>query len=261
MTRLSAKLQERSGNEDPNTAVHVGDRLPYSLYSPKHPAVCFHDPLAYRWDRNADEIGTLASSGMEADPNVERLRATFQQARASSDRVREVALRYEPKVEYPKGDLAFAARTAAALIQERAGSRILSIELTGFDTHARQKGTHEQLLRELDGAISAFMADIKGSAGAKRTSVMVFSEFGRRVAENGSLGTDHGTAGPMFLIGDAVKGGLYNEQPTLSELDEGDLIFNTDFRSVYATVIKDWFGVEPKDVLYKDYPTLPVYRA
>jgi len=262
MTRLAAELESTNRN----LAVHIGERLPYSLYSPVQPSVCFRDPMLYRWDRNGEAIeeaarGGMDDGGMEGMKSerrvVDSLRETFTQAKSSSIAIREATSRYKPRAEYPNQPLAHAMRAAAALIQERIGFRILSVELTGFDTHGRQQKKHEDLLATVDGAVSAFLRDLAGTPMADKTLVMVFSEFGRRVAENGSKGTDHGTAGPMFLAGPAVKGGLYGQHPTLSDLDEGDLIFNTDFRSVYSTVIQDWFGVDPTRVLDGTYPTLP----
>lgn len=260
MTRVAAELN----SPNRNLAVHIGERLPYSLYSPVQPSVCFRDPMLYRWDRNGEAIeeaarGGMEDGGMQAERRVvDSLRETFTQAKSSSIAIREATRRYQPRAEYPNQPLAHAMRSAAALIQERIGFRILSVELTGFDTHGRQQKKHEELLATVDGAVSAFLRDLAGTPMADKTLVMIFSEFGRRVAENGSKGTDHGTAGPMFLAGPAVKGGLYGKHPSLAELDEGDLIFNTDFRSVYATVIQDWFGVDPTCVLDDTYPTLPI---
>ena len=141
-------------------------------------------------------------------------------------------------------------------IQEGVDARILSTELAGFDTHARQKPRHERLLRCWDGALTAFLADLRGTPRGDRTAVLVFSEFGRRVAENGSAGTDHGAAGPVFLAGPPVRGGLHGAPPSLADLDAGDLRFTTDFRSVYAALIRDGFGLDPEPILGGSFPAL-----
>jgi uncharacterized protein (DUF1501 family) len=128
----------------------------------------------------------------------------------------------------------------------------------GFDNHAQEKDTHARLMTELDSGISSFFTSLKGSPGALGTVLMTMSEFGRRVAQNASGGTDHGTAGPLFVAGPAVKGGqFYGEEPSLTNLDQGDLKFTTDYRSVYATMLGHVLGVDPGVALGRSYRTLP----
>ena len=107
-------------------------------------------------------------------------------------------------------------------------------------------------------ALESFHADLKSHGHAERVTGFVFSEFGRRVAENGSQGTDHGTAAPVFLTGAKIKGGLHGQHPSLENLEDGDVKFHTDFRSVYATLLQEWLGVAPYTVLSGQYPILPV---
>jgi uncharacterized protein (DUF1501 family) len=128
--------------------------------------------------------------------------------------------------------------------------------LGGFDTHSGQRGTHTQLLSQLGATVRAFYQDLQAQGNADRVLVMTFSEFGRRVAENASGGTDHGTAAPMFLFGKPVKPGIYGQHPSLTDLDNGDLKFTTDFRSVYATVLEKWLGADSRAVLNGAFPTL-----
>jgi uncharacterized protein (DUF1501 family) len=116
-------------------------------------------------------------------------------------------------------------------------------------------------LKTLDVSLTAFLRDLQRSEEGRETVVLVFSEFGRRVAENGSSGTDHGVAGPMFVAGTGVKGGLYGAHPSLETLDEGDLIHTTDFRSVYASLVRGHFGVEPAPIVGGEYPILPFLRS
>lgn len=125
----------------------------------------------------------------------------------------------------------------AGLIEAGVPTRAYSVSLGGFDTHADERGTQQRLLTELDGALSSFTGRMRESDRGKQVTVLVYSEFGRRVRANASQGTDHGTAGPMFLIGDSVRGGFHGAQPSLTDLDDGDLKQTTDFRDVYGTVL------------------------
>jgi uncharacterized protein (DUF1501 family) len=127
--------------------------------------------------------------------------------------------------------------------------------LGGFDTHSQQAGAHQALLGELSAAVKAFYDDLKGHGLNERVVLATYSEFGRRVKENGSLGTDHGAASQMFVIR-AGKGGMYGAHPTLTDLDEGDLKFHTDFRSVYATLLEKWLGFASQPVLGSQFATM-----
>ena len=139
---------------------------------------------------------------------------------------------------------------------------MFSAQLDGFDTHANQLRRHDELLVALDNGLAAFLADLSGRSTERDVLIAVISEFGRRVAENHSGGTDHGAAGLAFLLGARVKGGLHGRAPSLAELDgDGNLVFTTDFRSVYATVIEDWFGVPQLQVLEQEFPRLPVLAS
>jgi uncharacterized protein (DUF1501 family) len=115
----------------------------------------------------------------------------------------------------------------------------------GFDTHAAEKDTHDALMSKLDGALSDFLAGLAGNAHASGVTVVVYSEFGRRVAANASGGTDHGTAGPVFVLGSPVKGGFYGDEPSLTDLDDGDLRATVDFRGVYTTLLQQVLRVDP----------------
>ena len=168
-------------------------------------------------------------------------------------------------VAYPDTDLAHELAAVARLIKGRLDTRIYHVSLHGFDTHADQLDRHQELLSELAGALDAFYADLAVSEDADRTLAMTFSEFGRRVEENGSEGTDHGTAAPLFVLGPAAQGGLYGAAPDLSALDDdGNLPHAVDFRQVYATVLQQWFELSPElsaEVLGVDYAPLGVLGA
>jgi uncharacterized protein (DUF1501 family) len=139
------------------------------------------------------------------------------------------------------------------LIEAGVPTRAYSVSLGGFDTHADERGTQERLLKELDSAIAPFVARLRRSDRGKQAVVMVYSEFGRRAKGNASEGTDHGTAGPMFVIGDRVRGGFHGDQPSLTDLDEDDLKSTTDFRDVYASMLHDVLGTDPGKIL-DDHP-------
>lgn len=137
----------------------------------------------------------------------------------------------------------------AGLIAKGFGTRIFYVSIEGFDTHAQQAPTHNNLMNELADSIGSFFRTLKESGNADRVRLMTFSEFGRRVQENGSKGTDHGAASCMFVAGPSVKGGVVGKHPSLSDLDEGDLKYHTDFRRIYATLLDGWLGCDSKSVL------------
>lgn len=167
---------------------------------------------------------------------------------------------YTPLATYPGSALGTALRTSAQLITSNLGTGICYVSTGGFDSHAGQANTQPALLRAVSEALSAFYGDLAAHGMEQDVLTLMWTEFGRRVKENGSAGTDHGTATPVFVLGGGIKGGLYGETPSLRNLDEnGDLKYSTDFRSVYATVLDRWFGADPKDVLGTAYPTLPLF--
>lgn len=137
----------------------------------------------------------------------------------------------------------------AGLIGKGFGTRIFYVSIDGFDTHANQGPTHSNLLSDLANAVGGFFQLLKTNGNDRRVRLMTFSEFGRRVEENASKGTDHGAASCLFVAGPSVKGGVVGKHPSLSDLDAGDLKFHTDFRGVYATQLDSWLGCDSKDVL------------
>jgi uncharacterized protein (DUF1501 family) len=137
----------------------------------------------------------------------------------------------------------------ATLIEAGAPTRAYSVSLGGFDTHADERGTQQRLLTELDGALVPFAERMQRSDRGRNVVVLVYSEFGRRVRANASQGTDHGTAGPVFLMGERIHGGFYGAQPSLADLDDGDLKQTTDFRDVYATLLDNVLGTDAGRVL------------
>jgi uncharacterized protein (DUF1501 family) len=178
----------------------------------------------------------------------------------SSDRIR-AAVSKRPLINYPDGQLAQQLQLIASMIRADLPTRVYYASLGGFDTHANQLNSHSNLMKQLGDALNAFQKDLKKQGNTGKVKTMVFSEFGRRVAQNGSGGTDHGTAAPMFVIGDDVQNGLLGTHPSLTNLDSGDLKFNTDFREVYAAILEDWLGADSKAILGKSYTKFNMFSA
>jgi len=185
-----------------------------------------------------------------SSPYAALLDTTALNAQEGSRALLNAASNYHRAVTYPAGPFAAGLKVLAEAIVQDLGLRVGYVTLGGFDTHANQQQTHSVLMKTLADGLSAFYTDLAHHGKADSVVVMTWSEFGRRVEENGSLGTDHGTAAPMFVLGNAVNKGIFGEPPSLSSLDEnGNLKYSTDFRSVYATVLDRWLGASSKDVL------------
>ena len=208
--------------------------------------------------------GTPGIYGALFDTAVTTARDTVAQLKSS-------ASSYTPKAQYSddarlvfssKNQLAAALQLAAQLIVTGTGVKILHVTLGGFDTHYTQQQRHDDLMAYLDSAVSAFYADLAGHGMSDRVLIATWSEFGRRPKENASAGTDHGTAAPVFLIGDGVKGGLVGSQPSLTKLDtSGNLGYDVDFRSVYQEVLESHLGVDANEVFSQSFEKLSILRA
>ena len=149
----------------------------------------------------------------------------------------------------------------ARIIRAGFGTRIFYVATDGYDTHSNQRPDHERLLANLSNAIQQFFAQLQGFGDDKRVVVMTFSEFGRRVQENGSKGTDHGSGSCLFVAGPAVQGGPIGKHPSLNDLDSGDLRYHTDFRQVYATLLDRWLGCNSQEVLGGKFDHLPLFKG
>ncbi|MFN1836167.1 DUF1501 domain-containing protein [Balneola sp. MJW-20] len=151
-------------------------------------------------------------------------------------------------VQFGAGQLSRSLSVVSRLIKGNLGSRIYLVSLGGFDTHAFQGNTHNALLNELSQAVSNFYDDLAADTRSEEVMIMTFSEFGRRVEQNGSQGTDHGTSAPLFVFGDGVEGGIFGSDPDLANVDEyGNLQYETDFRQIYTTLLENWFGLSPAE--------------
>ena len=196
----------------------------------------------------------LYNSYPKTSPYAALLDATALSAQDGSRQLATADAQYQAAVTYPKGPFAAGLKVLAEAIVQGLGLRVGYVTLGGFDTHANQVATHDVLMQTLADGLYAFYSDLVQHGKADNVVVMTWSEFGRRVEENGSLGTDHGTAAPMFVLGNSVSKGIFGEPPSLTSLDSaGNLKYTTDFRSVYATVLDRWLGASSKDVLGGSY--------
>jgi uncharacterized protein (DUF1501 family) len=189
------------------------------------------------------------------------VRRTTLDAYTTAERLAALAGKSASGATYPAGELAAHLQLVARLIKADLGTRVFYTVQTGYDTHSQQLPLHARLLRELADALRAFIDDLSAAGLADRVLVMTFSEFGRRVQENGSAGTDHGTAGPVFLAGGKVNGGLHGPTPSLSDLEAGDLKIGIDFRQVYASVLHDWLRLRAAPALGGTFAPLPLLRT
>ncbi len=187
------------------------------------------------------------------------LQSSTSSAISASKRVTEAAQSYRSEVKYPETELGKKLRVVAQLIDAGLTTRVYYVQHDGFDTHAQQAQTHTILLRQWSDAVGALVRDLADHNHEQRVCVMTFSEFGRRVSENASEGTDHGAAGPMFLCGGGIKSGIIGKLPNLTDLQDGDLKHEHDFREVYASVLKDWLGTDPTAILGESYSPLPLF--
>jgi uncharacterized protein (DUF1501 family) len=245
---------------DPAAAFVGKEALPLALRGRRSLAADLSRPEELALARKADPKKVVG--GMEGDGDLAAfVRRNTLDAYASSERVVGLLGGPDGTARYPATALAGHLRTVARLIKGGIGTRVFYAIQGGYDTHVYQLGRHAELLGEFAGAVGTFLDDLAGAKLADRVVVLAFSEFGRRVEENGSKGTDHGTAGPVFLAGSPVKGGLVGPAPRLLDQHEGDLKMTVDFRRAYASVLEDWLGVPARTVLGGAHERLPLFRA
>ena len=259
-----------NGTPDPEGAISIGGTAPLAMLGDVQKPVSFESEDLFRWlgqDLHTsmkspyDQINRM---GMPADvePGTQAsfLMRTALDAQLSSDRIRDAVAR-QTLVNYPNNNgLARQLRMVGAMIRNEMRTRVYYVTLGGFDTHANQLNGHGNRMRQFGEAMKIFQDDLKAQGNDKRVLTMVFSEFGRRVAQNASGGTDHGTAAPMFLIGPMARAGVLGQHPSLENLDSGDLRHTVDFRSVYAAVLEDWLKTPARNVLGQDYPKANVFN-
>jgi uncharacterized protein (DUF1501 family) len=225
-----------------------------------------------------ESFGTAVADTPDADPARARLlrklstgptvkgepipflRKQAEMAYNNAARLRQAAEKYKAEVEYP-GGLGEQMRRAAQVIAAGLPVRVLWVSQGGYDTHSKQAPAHEALLGELSAALAAFQKDMVKQGTADRVLTLTFSEFGRRVDENASAGTDHGAASCLFLTGSKLKGGLTGTYPSLEKLGEGDLMHTVDFRSVYATILQKWLDCDAEKLLGGKFVGLDLFKG
>lgn len=240
-------------------ALAVGSRLPPELRSTQVPVPILESVATYRimTDPLGPDLAAMRTRTLLNLYDAFPVRAPFAvaldsnlaAATASSQALETAEKAYKPAVTYPRTPLASGLKLVAEAIDADLGVRVGHVSIGGFDTHASQIPPHAQLLTTVAEAIHAFYRDLQAHGHDQDVVIMTWSEFGRRARANGSGGTDHGTAGPMFVVGTPVRGGLYGERPSLQRLENDNLRFTTDFRSVYATVVESWFSIPSEAVL------------
>ncbi|HTD48434.1 MAG TPA: DUF1501 domain-containing protein [bacterium] len=227
------------------------------LSSPE--AFAFH-PIPGAGSAEAEAFRRLMQPVPGEEPVVDFLTHTAMDAVLAADEIRGVAGHLADSAGYPRDPFALRLRLVSELISAGVPTRVYYVGLGGFDTHAAQAGRHDRLMEQLGAGLDAFVNDLTQKGLMDRVLIMSFSEFGRRVAENASDGTDHGAAAPMFLIGGQVAPGIHGPHPSLTDLDQGDLRYGVDFRSVYATVLEQWLGIGSQAILGGRFPGVGVIK-
>lgn len=255
---------------EPIQGIALMKESPLAMSGARFAPLAFENPEALTWqagrrDSKATEVFRKLNN-IEGDyPRdgaalAQYLQRAALQAQVGADDIRAASgeMRDAGGRRGVAGQLGRALALVAKLIRADLPTRIYYVSMGGFDTHTGQQGRHQQLMTELGNALEAFIGRLKEDGLLDRVLVMSFSEFGRRVRENASGGTDHGEAAPMFLFGSAVKPGLHEKHPSLENLHRGDLEFGCDFRRVYAAVLQKWLNVKPEAVLGRAFAPLPV---
>jgi uncharacterized protein (DUF1501 family) len=262
------------GGGHPLSGLSYGRSLPSAFESQKTtvPSVGSLDtfalqaPTAVATRREASLVQLYDAYRPVNAPYAALLDETVDAALASSRELNAAHRTYSPAAAYPDSSLASGLQLLAELIDAGEGGeptplRVGHVMLGGFDTHTQQAASLTNLLTETSEALTAFWRDIEAHGHGDEVVVMTWSEFGRRVPENGQAGTDHGSAGPMFLLGNRVKGGLHGAAPSLTDLDNANLRYTTDFRSVYATVLESWLEASATDVLGQRFDQLDLFAV
>jgi uncharacterized protein (DUF1501 family) len=261
-------------NPDPLVAWNTQRETPRPLIANRVGVPAITSPAAYSFSspNSGAEAGfertaqTRISSHLPVDrPHLAFVNSTTQAAMATLDRVATVAT-YRPANAYPNNGFGQALTAVAGAMNKQIGTKVFWVQTGGYDTHASQgvnqaNGAYGNLMGVLDGGLKAFHDDLQSQGLLNNTLILIYTEFGRRITENGSQGTDHGAGGNMMVLGGMVRGGLYGTAPTLStdpanptlENSAGDVRFETDFRSVYAKILDNWLGADSVTVLGADY--------
>jgi uncharacterized protein (DUF1501 family) len=251
----------RALDANASSSLFVGtSALPIALRGRRSAASALARLEEFQLMGDAAAVRTMVSA-TSADDLQGFIERGFLDAYTTCDRLAEVARVQDSGVGYPSTGLAQRMQLIARLLKTGFAARVYYTSQGGYDTHAAQLFTHANLLRELGGALRAFLDDLAAARLAERVAVLVFSEFGRQVRENASAGTDHGTAAPVLLAGAGVQSGLVGSAPNLLDLVGNAPKMTMDFRRIYATVLEDWLGISSKEALGGAFERLPLFRS
>jgi uncharacterized protein (DUF1501 family) len=248
-----------SGCDHPTQAIEMDDVLSLALKGEHIKGIAVKDPKRLYGTANEKyfkDINKNHANGAGEQP-ADYLYKTLAETMSSADYIFQQSKMHPSSADYPKTDLGNSLKTIASLIFSDINTKVYYVSLGSFDTHINQEAQQQRLFTELNDAVKAFVKDLKTNNRFNDVLLFTFSEFGRRVAQNASNGTDHGTSNNMMFIGGSLKQkGLINEMPDLSDLDEGDLKYKIDFKNVYATVLNKWLQADDVKILGKQYDYL-----
>ena len=246
------------GCDKPTYALEIDDVLSLALKGENSKAIAMKDPQRLFGASNEKFFkDVLKDHANSEEETVDYLYKTMSETLSSANYIFQQSRAHPSTTEYPKTELGNGLKTIASLIFSDINTKVYYISLGSFDTHVNQENQQQRLFTELSDAVKAFSKDLKVNNRFNDVLMFTFSEFGRRVSQNASGGTDHGTANNMFLIGGALKQkGIINEMPDLNDLSEGDLKYKIDFKTVYATVLKNWLDADDTAILGKRYDRL-----
>jgi uncharacterized protein (DUF1501 family) len=247
-----------------NYLIDIGTEQSMAVKSAKHSPVVFKDPSRFGRVGTAAQQKVFETFGQvypTTNSSLDFVNRINRTATVGASAIRTACAEYRTLIDYGSdNDLTLDLKKVAGMIKAGFPTRIYYLSLGGFDTHASQAPTQQLLWIYVSDAIRGFLADLQRIGRSDDVAMMVFSEFGRRFQENASAGTDHGTAAPMLIIGNRVKGGFYGRFPSLTDLDDGNLKMTTDFRSVYSTMLTEWMGFDNSQAVLKgDFPALGVF--
>jgi uncharacterized protein (DUF1501 family) len=249
-------------------SLHLGEESqPLALAARDVPSPSIRSLAQFRLETGGDERQRVAiGNAIGAPRSTASDLLRFVQTRSTSAlevsrRIEASGQVYKTAANYPSTPLAGKLKQIAQLIDAGLATRVYYVTLDGFDTHSDQAAAHAALLGQLGGALAAFAEDLATHGQLDRVLTLVFSEFGRRVEENSSRGTDHGAAAPVFLVGSRVRSGLIGKHPRLDDLQDGDLKFHTDFRAIYAALLEKWLGWPAAPMLGEDFTPADVLQS
>ena len=242
-----------TGCDKPTQALEIDDTLSLALKGNVEKGLALKDPRRLYNTSNEQyykDLSNAHTSSQHEEQPVDYLYKTMAETLSSADYIYKQSLLHATKGTYPKTQLGNDLKTIASLIFSDINTKVYYVSLGSFDTHVNQQPTQERLFKEMNDAVSAFVTDLKDNNRFNDVLLFSFSEFGRRVAQNASNGTDHGTANNMFLVSGGLKQkGLINPMPDLNDLQDGDLKYQVDFKDVYATVLNNWLGADDGKIM------------